>query len=327
MDVRSFVVVGVCVPERRAYARALERLLGAPLMFEPGGPRHGAREASRWSSFETVVLEAATDVDVAHLLGGGEVSPCVVCVVDAPHFIDDLCSGEALIDDAAPGDDRGDPGARARQAAHFVEAASVVVFVNWERLDTSRLSELMALASHLSPTARIRLAHSAERDIRGIDSRGVWQERAGWLRALNAEHDPYMVDPAVGTFRYEQLRPFHPGRLATVLERELGPERVGLVVRSVGLCRLATRVNTLARWEHVGSSIWIDPLPADEGWDATNQEIVFTGMRLSGERIEAALDSAALTDAELVAGPSAWRGFADPLPRWPMDRDEPRGAI
>jgi G3E family GTPase len=58
-------------------------------------------------------------------------------------------------------------------------------------------------------------------------------ERAGWVRALNDEHDPYMTDPRVSTVRYERLRLFHPSRLAAALD-EIDTGRFGLLLRSAG---------------------------------------------------------------------------------------------
>ena len=149
--------------------------------------------------------------------------------------------------------------------------------------------------------------------------------RAGWLHALSNAHDPYMTDRRVATVRYEQLRPFHPGRLTRALDRiEAG--RCGHVVRSAGICRLATRMETAASWEHVGSAMWIDPLDLDDDSSAVGQDIVFTGVALMPHLLLRELDEAVLTDAELAAGPRAWRRFADPLPAWP-DAASPADAI
>lgn len=324
----SIAIVGVCAPERRRYARRVAAALRRRVVHAPGGRRSGSlpvveRDVADPRPGDGLVVEGATDLDVAHLAGSQHPPLSIVCVVDAQHMIDDLRDGVPLIDDAEPGDDRGDVGARARQAAAFIEAASLVALVNWESVETSRLSVLMALASHLNPTARIRLSRSAEDDVRALEapvSAGeVWQQRAGWVRALNDEHDPYMTDRRVTTFRYEQLRPFHPGRLTRVLDEEIDSGRCGLVLRSVGFCRLASRPTTLARWEQVGSAMWIDPLQPDDGLSSIGQDIAVTGIDLKVERIVSALDTAAVTDAELAGGPAAWRRFADPLPAWPVD--------
>lgn len=327
MSVRPVLVVGVCVPERRRYAERLAVASGGRVIRVHGAPRQAAVswpgqvevDAVEGESF---IAEVSSGIDIAHVRVVGSDTPAVVCVVDARHMIDDFCDDVALIDDADVGDDRGDTGARARQAATLIEAATLVVLVNWESLDTARLAMLMAVASHLSPLSRVRLSRGAIEDARAIsqlaDDAIPIPERAGWMRVLNEEHDPYMTDRRVGTFRYEQLRPFHPGRLARVLDEELDEGRCGLLLRSVGFCRLATRAGVLARWEHVGSAIWLHPLAPDAGLSSIGQEIAITGLDLKRAEITRALDSAVLTDSELAGGPETWRRFADPLPAWPV---------
>jgi G3E family GTPase len=326
MSVRPVLVVGVCVPERRRYAERIAVAAGARTLRVHGAPQ---QSTVSWPGHvdidvvegESVVVDVSSAIDVAHVRVSGSDAPVVVCVVDARHMIDDFCDDVALIDDADIGDDRGDTGARARQAATLIEAATLVVLVNWESVDTARLAMLMAVASHLGPTSRVRLSRGAVEDSRAIvqvsDDVLPVQERAGWMRVLNQEHDPYMTDRRVSTFRYEQLRPFHPGRLARVLDEELDSGRCGLLLRSVGFCRVATRPGVLARWEHVGSAIWLNPLAPDAGLSAIGQELAITGLDLNRAEIVRALDSAAVTDSELAGGPDAWRRFADPLPAWP----------
>jgi G3E family GTPase len=292
-------VAGVCTPERRRYAQRV-----------PG----------------QLVLDLATEADLLHTLerlGRSETAAengvQVVCVVDARHMLDDIRDASPLLTDPEPGDDRGDVGARGRQAVRAIEVATAVVLVNWEELPTAELSVQMALASHLNPTAGIRLSRSPREDLAALRLRAApaspLLERAGWVMALNAEHDPYMTDQRVSTVRYEQLRAFHPGRLVRALDRIEGDE-AGLVLRSAGFCRLATRPG-IGRWEQVGSAMWIDPLVVDGGEDALGQDIAFTGLDLHETVLRRILDRAALTDEELAAGPRAWRRFADPLPAWP----------
>ncbi|WP_228484821.1 hypothetical protein [Microbacterium cremeum] len=94
------------------------------------------------------------------------------------------------------------------------------------------------------------------------------------------------------------------------------------MLRSAGFCRLATRAGVLARWNHVGSAIWIDPIAADVETATTAQDLPFTGLDLDVYGIRDALDTAAITDDELAAGPVAWSRFADPLPAWSVSVEE-----
>lgn len=321
MSRQMITVLGVCGAERRTYARQLAAATVRRVVTVD--PHHDGGEIARAvERGDALVVELETDVEPAPLLD--IIGDHVVCVVDARHVFDDLRDLAPLSEHAPPGDPRGDVGARARRAVSALECAHLIVLVEWQRSSTAELSMMMALASHLNPRARIRLSRGALSDLRagGVDDPvGQWRDRAGWVLALNAEHDPYMTDPRVRTLRYEQLRPFHPTRLVRALD-DLESGRHGVLLRSAGLCRLATRPGVLARWEQVGSAMWIDPLEEDEGWLTTGQELALIGVDLHGPRIFSALDDAALTDDELAAGPRAWEGYDDPLPVWPARVDE-----
>lgn len=327
------VVVGVCAPERQSYAARLATSVGAHLIPlvertpRPGehvsllAPEHPSTARHRSS----IVADVAGELDLPHLRMANADDAAVICVVDALHLFDDLRDGEPLIDTAAEGDDRGDFGSRARRAISYLEGATLISFVNWEPIPTDELSLLMAIASHLNPAARIRLSRGPADDLRALraapQQRMPLLERAGWVHALNDEHDPHMTDTRVRTLRYEQPRPFHPARLVLALN-ELDSGRLGTVLRSAGFCRLASRAGILARWDHVGSAIWIDPLSTELDAATTAQDLAITGLDLDLDGIRRTLDAAAVTDDELTAGPVAWRRFADPLPEWSVRVDE-----
>ncbi|KJQ53853.1 GTP-binding protein [Microbacterium sp. SA39] len=327
------IVVGVCVPERQSYASRLARAVGGHLIslaerMPPPGRQHVPllpEHPSATPRAAGIVADVASVLDLPHLGLANDPQSSVICVVDALHLQHDLRDGEPLLQAAADGDDRADFGSRARRAVSYLEAATLISFVNWESTPTAELSLLMALASHLSPGARVRLSRGPAEDLRALRSARQEPvpllERAGWVHALNDEHDPHMTDARVTTLRYEQPRPFHPGRLMHTLD-DIDSGRLGTLLRSAGFCRLATRAGILARWDQVGSAIWIDPLSAEVETATTAQDLAFTGLDLDHEGIRNALDSAAVTDDELTAGPAAWRRFADPLPTWPVNVEE-----
>ena len=327
------IVVGVCAPERRKYAASLAKATDGHLISLAERPPSQGEEELHLSTTpprldpkpSRIVADISAGLDLPHLGLAADPRAAVVCVVDAVHMLDDLRDGRPLMDAAPDGDDRGDFGSRARRTVSFLEGATLIVLVNWDSVATADLALLMTIASHLSPAARVRLSREAAEDVRSLSS--VRQEpaplleRAGWVHALNDEHDPYMTDPRVTTLRYEQQRPFHPARLSAALN-DIDAGSYGAVLRSAGFCRLATRPGILARWDHVGSAIWIDPLSSDIETATTAQDISLTGLNLDPGGIRRALDGAALTDDELTAGPAAWRRFADPLPSWPMIVEE-----
>jgi G3E family GTPase len=317
------VTMGVCAPERQAYAERTAVALSRPLhlvRYRDLRAAHALPHPHVRADGERVVVDLGTDVDLLHaVVARGGVDVEAVCVVDARHMIGDLLDEAPLVASTVAGDPRGDVGARARQAALALEIATRIVWVNWEQVPTAALAVQMALASHLNPGATLRLTRDSRADLHAGTPRAPETEvleRAGWVRALNDEHDPYMRDNRVSTLRYDQVRPFHPERLQTALDR-LDEGAAGRLIRSAGFCRIASRPGILARWEHVGSAMWIEPIGTDDGRMGLGQEIAFTGLDLSAPRLRHVLDLAALTDEELAAGPEAWTTYPDPLPAWP----------
>lgn len=327
------VVVGVCAPERRSYAERLAQAIDGHLAPLTDGQRARGRQPVEFSAAHPsiawrpaeIVADLASELDLPHLPLTQDPDAFVICVVDTVHLGDDLRDGSPLIACAPEGDDRRDFGSRARRAVSYIEGATLVAFVNWESTPTSELSLLMALASHLNPTARVRLSRGPAEDFHALRASPRFAppllERAGWVRSLNDEHDPHMTDPRVTTVRYEQPRPFHPARLRTALD-DIASGDHGAVLRSAGFCRLASRTGILARWDQVGPAIWIDPLSTDIENASTVQDLAVTGLDLDHAGLRAALDDATVTDDELTAGPAAWRRFSDTFPAWPSIADE-----
>lgn len=250
-------------------------------------------------------LEAEPDVTIAE----------TVCVIDAASFFADL-----LVDDYLPvaGTSPTLYVARALRTVQCVEHASTILVAEWEDVETRDLSMLLAVLSHLAPAARLRLERDADDAPPAPFS--LRRHQPGWVHLLNGDHRPHMTDLRVSAFRYEQLRPFHPGRLHELLETSFGGGAFGAVLRSAGFCRLATRTGLVGSWDQVGQMISLEPLARDEhGLSellALGQDIGFIGIDLDAAALTAALDRAALSDAEFTAGTREWARFADPFPRW-----------
>jgi G3E family GTPase len=90
------------------------------------------------------------------------------------------------------------------------------------------------------------------------------------------------------------------------------------VLRSKGFCWVATRPDVLAVWSQAGPNLALEP--GEWLGDAAGaQELVFIGVGLDPAEVAARLDGALLTQAELAAGPQAWRTLSDPLPAWDLE--------
>lgn len=144
--------------------------------------------------------------------------------------------------------------------------------------------------------------------------------------ALSTDHDlRFRHADGLTAFRYRDPLPFHPARLADVVEHDLVAGPQGRVLRSRGFFRLASRPDHVGSWSSVGAMLALDPT-ANPSWDEDapiGQALWFVGEGLDVDRLSRALDGALITPSELLAGPDLWRSWADPFPVWPaLDRGE-----
>lgn len=183
----------------------------------------------------------------------------VICIIDAATFFDHILDDEYFVVEGTVAPMHI---ARALRLVQHIEHASALLVTGWSSLSTRDLSVLLAMLSHMAPAARIGLQRSGQ-----TTAPTQWSEsthQPGWVHVLNDEHQPHMTDIRVSAVHYEQLRPFHPGRLHVLLESELGRGAFGAVIRSAGFCRLATRPGIVGGWEQVGQMISLEPLARDD---------------------------------------------------------------
>lgn len=212
----------------------------------------------------------------------------------------------------------------ADRVASLVEYATVIALDRLAPLPLRRRRALVALLHRLAPQAVI-VALPALRTARDLPASNggaarVLASGAGWMRALSTGADTGRdARDDLVAMRYREPLPFHPGRLATVIERDLAAGSSGRVLRSKGFFRLASRPDHVGSWSSFGAMLALDPT-ANPSWDPDapiGQALWFVGERLDVHAIERALDGALLTPSELLAGPDLWRGWADPFPVWP----------
>lgn len=332
VEVDVIAVVGVCAPERLRYAKRLAVLTdrtfwpATRLALSPD-PVDEALALAPWADRPAgVVLEFPGEVPAVELIGGlaapdGRIRlSAMVCVLDAAHLLADLSNGDYLR--RPVGAHPAEFIARAMLTVTQIEYASTVVIVNWRRLGRDDLSTVLALVAHLGPKARPVLHQDTVERIDSSERYEPGQDRPGWVGILNDDFTPPFTDSRVRSLRYENVRPFHPGRLQRVLDDRIADGEFGTVIRSAGFCRLATRPGITAQWEHVGQMISFEPLALDDrlGDDdellALGQDLAFTGLDLNAGGLRATLDEATLTDAELADGPTAWARFPDSFPVW-----------
>ncbi|WIE64087.1 GTP-binding protein [Curtobacterium sp. MCLR17_036] len=212
----------------------------------------------------------------------------------------------------------------ADRVAALVEYATVIALDRVGPLSGVRRRALVALLHRLAPQAVIvalpTIRSAADLPASNGGAARVLATGAGWMRALSSGADTGReVRDDLVSMRYREPLPFHPGRLAAVIEQDLAAGVNGRVLRSKGFFRLASRPDHVGSWSSVGAMLALDPT-ANPSWDAdapVGQALWFVGERLDVRAIERALDGALLTPDELLAGPDVWRGWADPFPVWP----------
>jgi G3E family GTPase len=275
-------------------------------------PRHGL----------VVTLDPGADTRAVGMLlanaarsetGDDRIVRHVVAVLRAPEVAHLLWSD---VDDAFVASER---------IAAAVEYATVIVLRGVRALSDDHRRKLVSLVHRLAPQTSV-MADDRVRGGRDLPASNGTGSRllvggAGWMRALSDDGDRPGRDPGDGlvAFRYREPMPFHPGRLAAVIEDTLAPGSAGRVLRSKGFFRLASRPDHVGSWSSLGAMLALDPT-ANASWDEDaplGQALWFVGEDLDVRAITDALDDALLRPDELLAGPDAWRAWADPFPVWP----------
>jgi G3E family GTPase len=202
------------------------------------------------------------------------------------------------------------------------------------RLDTMvsvhELDRLEAVLRTLNPDATIVRPTMGRVPLDVIFDTGLFDfEKAeaspGWQKELAGQHVPETEESGISSFVWRAERPFHPARLVRAIQRGMAG-----VIRSKGICWLATRPDVIGLWSLAGKSMQLNPAGywrgRDDDGDAPlfpKQELVFIGAGMDRVRLERMLDAAVLTDAELAQDEVAWRRFKDPLPDWPVEALDP----
>ncbi len=264
----------------------------------------------------------------------------MVTVVDAVNFLKDYDSYDQL-NERKIGTDDDDERTIVDLLTDQVEFANVIVISKTDRVSGDQVSRLEAILKQLNPTARLVRSIKGNVPPRELLGTALYNPddssaMAGWGRELAGQHTPETEEYGIGSFVYRRRRPFHPERLAALLE--LG---VPGLLRSKGYIWIASRPQWCGTWSQAGSSVlierggrWFSAVTRDQWpddfetrdwidsiWDVDvgdcRQEIVFIGVGVDRQALETRFDSALLTDAEYLAGPNHWTTWKDDaLPVW-----------
>ena len=264
----------------------------------------------------------------------------MVTVVDAGRFLDDYMSLDEL-NERGVGLSEEDDRDIVKLLTDQVEFANVILLNKIDLIDAEQRVALKAILRHLNPTAEIVETSFGRVPLDHILNTGrfaeSWAESTPeWLKVPRGEEASEVEEYGMVSFVYRARRPFHPGRLAKLIESDVFDE----IIRSKGLCWLATRPEWAGFWSQAGGVYSLDPLgrwwadvPRDDWPDDAEivaeiqsqfegqhgdrrQEVVLIGQNLNVTEIEAALDKCLLTDLELIQGPADWGRLDDPFPQW-----------
>lgn len=261
------------------------------------------------------VLEYGEDADCAEIIGALSAPDTRAVLTDLVCVLDLACLRSDL-----------DSEARAGALVAQIEFASTLALLAPDAADSAGAEAAIGLIAHLAPEAERFLLRDG-----AVHEPVCWQfghrpPAAGWTAILNSEFRPPVRSGGVRACRFEQPRPFHPRRLQAVLEAALGRGCWGRIVRSAGFAKLASRPYVTAHWDQTGTLLTLAPLTADplpgDGAEllALGQDLAFIGIDLDEAGLCSALESAVLTDAELLAGPMAWLQYVDEFPAWDSAR-------
>jgi len=267
----------------------------------------------------------------------------LVTVVDAVNFISQYQealslkeAGEALGED----DERN----VADLLVDQIEFANVILISKIDLIASDEIANLQAILRSLNPDAEIVPMTMGQVDLGKVLNTGLFdfekaEQAPGWLKELRGEHVPETEEYGISSFVYRARRPFHPERFYCHLHA--GEWDNGTLLRSKGFFWLASRPDYAGNWSQAGGIMrhglagrWWASAPKEQ-WPAEyldnireqwiepygdcRQELVFIGQNLDAEKVYRELDACLLTDAELAAGPDAWRGYRDDFPQWFSD--------
>jgi G3E family GTPase len=268
----------------------------------------------------------------------------MVTVVDGLNFLRDFGSLDSLEDrELALGEE--DQRDVVDLLVEQVEFADVLILNKTDLLSEQEVDRLEGILRHLNPGAEVVRAAHGRVPLNAVLNTSRFDfaraaEAPGWLRELRGEHIPETAEYGITSFVYRARRPLHPARFSAFLLSEWPG-----VLRSKGLCWVASRSDWVGLWSQAGATCSLEP--GGRWWAATprsewpeevavqaqlelefhgehgdrRQELVFIGIDMNEPLLRAGLDQCLLRDEEYAQGPAAWALFPDPLAPWDAPAD------
>ncbi|SDH49183.1 GTPase, G3E family [Flavobacterium omnivorum] len=271
----------------------------------------------------------------------------MVTVVDAFNFFKDFGSAQTLEEIKATNIEN-DNRTIVNLLVDQVEFANVIILNKTDLVTQKELETLKASIQKLNPVATIITSVLGKVPPSTILNTGLFnyeeaESSAGWMRELEGIHTPETEEYGISSFVFRDERPFHPQRFWHYLTINF-PQNV---IRSKGLCWIASRPEQAINWSQAGGSmkaegagVWWASMPLgervtfnnfveyqdsiEERWtdnfgDRLN-EIVFIGMALNETEVRSQLDNCLCTADEIM---NLQDGFFSSKDNFPI----PRAAV
>jgi len=270
----------------------------------------------------------------------------MVTVVDALNFFKDFGSAETILDRKMT-DDQEDDRSIVNLLTDQVEFANVIILNKSDLVTEEQLGLLEKTLHKLNPTAKIIRTTHSEINPKEILNTGLFdyeiaEQSAGWQKELELAqkgiaHSPETEEYGIGSFVYQQAKPFHPQRFLEFVSQHFPTT----IIRSKGIFWMASRPDQAILWSQAGGSLkaeiygrwWASVSmkeramnPAyldnqeliqakwDKKWGDRMNELVFIGQDMDKEKITKDLDDCLISDLE-TAGWESGNGFQDD---WPL---------
>ena len=260
----------------------------------------------------------------------------LVTVVDAENFRRDYRDADRL---QSRGESLGEEDERtlADLLVEQIEWANVVVISKCDVVSADEVIAVEGIVRALNPDAAIVRGRKGAVDLTRILNTGLFdmekaEKSPAWIKELNGEHTPESEEFGIRNFVFLHPRPFHPERIDAFFRSD----HPGLV-RSKGFFYVGSHMDRVFQWSQAGGSgryevfgRWWDSVPRnqwpddpetlevikkdwDPHWGDRRQMLVFIGVDLDREGMEAKLHHCLLTDAEIAQGKAAFTGVEDPF--------------
>jgi G3E family GTPase len=258
----------------------------------------------------------------------------LVTVVDAKNIMSEFASLDTVAERDIAADEE-DERTIVTLLMEQIEFADVLVLNKIDQVGDEQLKRIESLLRRINPRAKVIKSEYGHVPLQHILNTGLFDfnTAASFDEWLSGEvHTPETEEYGIRSFVYRALRPFHPARLYhAITEQKL----LNNVVRSKGICWLATHHHSAIVWSHAGQMMNVQPAgawwadepseerPADldaetlalleTEYGDRRQELVFIGVDFDESRINTCLNACLLTDAEMGQGSNIWQHYPDPF--------------